>query len=85
MHVEGEIGKDQIRIVLVCMKTGTDNETKDHNNKIIEEIGQIFKKREIQQKATIVLGDFNGHLGYLGNQEENMNGNIIKKCYRRKI
>ena len=54
-HVEGEIGKDQIRIVLVYMKTGNDNETKDHNKKIIEEIGHILGNREIQIKATIVL------------------------------
>ena len=61
------------------MKTGNDNETKEHNKKIIEEIGQIVEEKEIQQKATIVLGDFNGHLGYLGNQEENMNGKLINK------
>ena len=79
LHVEGEIGKEQIRIVLVYMKTGNDNETKEHNKKIIEEIGQIVEEKEIQQKATIVLGDFNGHLGYLGNQEENMNGKLINK------
>ena len=66
LHVEGEIGKEQIRIVslLVYMKTGNDNETKEHNKKIIEEIGQLVEEREIQQKATIVLGDSNGHLGY---------------------
>ena len=79
MHVEGEIGKEKIRIVLVYMKTGNDNETKEHKKKIIEEIGQIVEEKEIQQKATIVLGDFNGHLGYLGNQEENMNGKLINK------
>ena len=54
LHVEGEIGKEQIRIVLVYMKTGNDNETKEHNKKIIEEIGQIVEEKEIQQKATIV-------------------------------
>ena len=53
----------QIRIVLVYMKTGNNNETKEYNKKIIKEIGQILEGREIQQKATIVLGDFNGHLG----------------------
>ena len=51
-------------IVLVYMKTGNDNETKEHNKKIIEEIGQILEEREIQQKATIVLGDFNGHMEF---------------------
>ena len=66
LHLEGEIGKEQIRIVLVYMKTGNDNETKEHNKKMIEEIGQIVEEKEIQQKTTIVLGDFNGHLGYLG-------------------
>ena len=35
------------------MKTGKDNDTKDHNKKIIEEIGQTLNKREIQQKATM--------------------------------
>ena len=61
------------------MKTRNNNETKEHNKKIIEEIGQILEQREIQQKATIVLGDFNGHVGYLGNQEEKMNGKLINK------
>ena len=69
LHVEGEIEKGQIRIVLVYMKSGNDNETKEHNKKIIEEIGQILKEREIKQKITIVLGDFNGHLGYLGKKK----------------
>ena len=50
LHVEGEIGKEQIRIVLVNMKTGNDNETKDHNKKIIEEIGQILVERENNKK-----------------------------------
>ena len=50
-----------------------------HNKKIIKEIGQIVEEREIQQKATIVLGDFTGDLGYLGNQEKNMNGKLINK------
>ena len=87
LHVEGEIGKEKIRIVLVYMKTGNDNETKEHehNKKIIEEIGQIVEKKEIQQKATIVLGDFNGHLGYLGNQEENMNGKLINKMIQEEV
>ena len=44
------------------MKTGNDKETKEHNKKIIE-VRQIVEEKEIQQKATIVLGDFNGHLG----------------------
>ena len=35
------------------MKTGNNNETKDHNKKIIEEIRQTLNKREIQQKATM--------------------------------
>ena len=61
------------------MKTGNDHETKYHNKKMREEIGQMLEEREIQQKAIIVLGDFNGHLGYLGNQEENMNGKLINK------
>ena len=65
LQVEGEIRKEQIRIVFLYMKTGNDNETKDHNKKIIEEIGQILEEREIQLKATIILGYFNGHLGYL--------------------
>ena len=60
------------------MKTGNDNGTKEHNKKIIEEIEQIFEEREIKQKATIVLEDFNGHLGYLGNQEENITITINK-------
>ena len=46
LHVEGEIGKEQIRIVLVYMKTGNDNETKEHNKKIMDEIGQINTRRE---------------------------------------
>ena len=85
LHVEGEIGKELIRIVLVHMKTRNDNETKEHNEKIIEEIGQILEEREIQQKATIVLGDFNGHLGYLGNQEGNMNGKLTNKMIQEDL
>ena len=67
VHAEGKIGKHQIRIVLVYMKRRNYNEAKIYNEKIMDKIGEILEEKEIQQIATILLGDLNGHLGGLGN------------------
>ena len=52
LHIEGEIGKQHIRILIymhIYTKKGSDNETKTHYKKIAEKIRQMPKENEIQQ------------------------------------
>ena len=63
LHVEGEIGKEQIRIVLVYMKTGNDNSRREGNT-----TKSNNSTRRLQWSP-----------GVPRKQEENMNGKLINK------
>lgn len=45
------------------------------NEKIKEQLTSILDKT--RNTPTILLGDFNGHLGFIGEQNVNKNGNIV--------
>ena len=65
LHVGGEVGVNRFEIVLVYMRTGNDADTKKYNEAIIEEIGKIKADSEDLYRGFILIGDLNGHLGYL--------------------
>ena len=49
----------------------------DRNKKIMEEIEVVIKKYE--DEKFVLMGDFNAHLGYIGNQPLNRNErNVLK-------
>ena len=77
LHVGGMVGEARVELVLVYMKTGNDATTREFNEQITREIQRIIGKYQSGEIGLIVLGDLNGHLGYLGYQEENSNGRII--------
>ena len=76
---EGNIGNFEIMIIITYFRTGNTIEIEDYNKKLRCEIEFHVKKGEAKESNIIILGDFNGHLGYLGYQEENRNGKIINE------
>ena len=81
MQVKGKIGKRNIVIWLVYLATGNDLATKEENNCLMREIEETMEKESGESR--MILGDFNGHLGYLGHQEENQNGKVINDFLER--
>ena len=70
--VRGSIVNKQVRIILVYMSVETKSEDKERNEKIKREIDE--KLEENQDTAIMLLGDFNGHVGFLGRQKVDRNG-----------
>ena len=60
----------------IASRIGYCTEVMEQNSKLRKEIENHAKVAENKECNLMVLGDFNGHLGYLGNQEENNNGKI---------
>ena len=76
LEVEGMIGDLEVKILLCYFKTATGGEINNNNNRLKDYI--VGRIEEIAQDVgIIVLGDFNGHLGYLGDQIENKIGKIV--------
>ena len=82
LEVEGRIGELEVRVILNYFRTGSGEEVNINNNRVkdfivgrIEELGQNI--------GIIVLGDFNGHLGYLGDQMENSTGKLVNEMLEK--
>ena len=75
LDVEGRVGKEDIRLILVYMAAGSTAQAKVRNDKIREEIEQKIINNT--KENLMVLGDMNGHIGILGEQEEDRNGRMI--------
>lgn len=71
LHVKGEIVNKQIHIILVYFSVND----KERNKNLREEIEKHIE--ELKDNLLIVMGDFNGHVGFLGKQEINKNGELI--------
>ncbi len=71
LYVRGNIGNTSIAIILVYMSV----QDKERNENMETEIRKIIEK--LEDENVILLGDFNGHVGYIGDQELNNNGNIV--------
>ena len=71
VYVEGEIGGIKLFIFLVYFSVN-DNERNDQLRKEIE-----THLNKIWDEAVLVLGDFNGHVGFMGYQKLNKNGQIV--------
>ena len=66
-----------LELIITYWRTGNEIEVANYNEVIAREMGEIIRRAENEEKKLMVLGDFNGHLGYIGYQEENRNGKII--------
>ena len=72
MHASCKIDCEQFQIILVYMSV--DNTLQ--NKTIMKEIESII---EDTHESYMVLGDFNGHLGFLGPHPMNKNGELLYK------
>ena len=70
-------------LILTYFRTGNCKEVMEYNSKLRKEIENHAKVAENKECNLMILGDFNGHLGYLGNQEENNNGKITNEMLQK--
>ena len=76
MFVQGSIYGKKVNIIVVYFSTGIEKvENKERNIRIRKEAEKILNS--IGDECTIVLGDFNGHVGFKGPQKLDKNGKII--------
>ena len=71
--VEGKIYNLSIKIILVYLSVNDFS----LNKNIIEEINKNINKELDIQQDLLILGDFNGHVGFLGPQKINKNGELL--------
>ena len=79
LHMEGKIGDLRVVMVVVYLRTGNEGEVGQYNELILGELGEIVEEAERVKRNLILLGDFNGHLGFLGHQNENRNAKLINE------
>ena len=79
MMVRVKEGGEEWKVAVVYLGTGGGGETLEKNKIILREIGIEVRKAEREEETVFVVGDFNGHLGYIGYQEENENGKLINE------
>lgn len=73
--VKGNINNKNIVIMLVYFTAGNKRDDNDRNKVIREKCEKII--REAKDSAFMVLGDFNGHIGFLGYQKIDKKGEMI--------
>ncbi|MEL6646065.1 MAG: endonuclease/exonuclease/phosphatase family protein, partial [Pseudomonadota bacterium] len=81
LEVFGKIKSTVLRVIIIYMDCGNNQEAKVRNRRIAEELENKLESR--REEPTIIVGDFNAHLGYLGYQEENENGKRINELINR--
>ena len=70
LNAKLNLGKVSIYIMLVYM----DVKDKERNKSIYEKLNMGMEGAMNSELPVMVMGDFNGHAGFLGNQELNYNG-----------
>ncbi len=76
LHAEGKMGEMRMTMLLVYLRTVNEVEVGAGNRRILREVEEKIRRRKADI-GVLVLGDFNGHLGYLGHQKENRNGKLV--------
>ena len=61
----------EIQIILIYMSTNDKTRNKD----IRQKTESIIKKE--QENPLLILGDFNGHIGFIGSQQCDENGKMV--------
>ena len=79
LQMKGNFGNETINLTVVYLKTGNGREELEQNREILGRMKERAEEAEAREECYIAVGDFNGHLGYLGYQEENENGKSINR------
>ena len=72
LFIEVEIRNITLKILLVYM----DVTNEERNVKIRRELNEILEQ-SLEEDNLIILGDFNGHVGFIGPQDINRNGKYV--------
>ena len=75
LDVQGTIAHKEVRIILIYMSVENQPQDIDRNKGLQREIEHKIENTD--DRALMILGDFNGHVGFLGNQREDRNGKFI--------
>ena len=78
LFIDTEIGNKKVKVILVYM----DVVSEERNIKIRKELDDILENCTDEDNI-VVLGDFNGHLGFIGPQEINRNGRYVLEIMER--
>ena len=78
LAIRGTIKGKKMMIVLIYMATGNTQTSRERNVKIDENLRKLIDENK-EENGIILLGDFNGHLGHNGRQQEDDNGKRIKR------
>ena len=79
LEMKGNFGREMVNLTVVYLRTGSGREELEQNREILERMKEKAWEAEERGEGYIAVGDFNGHLGYLGYQEENENGKNVNK------
>ena len=74
--VKGTIKKYKTTIILVYLSVVKGEEEKKANEDMKKEVRRHIENCE-DEELIFLLGDFNGHIGILGNQQLNYNGKLV--------
>lgn len=75
LDVQGDIETKKVRIILVYMSVENQPQDIERNKKIQSELENKIENTE--DRALMILGDFNGHTNFLGEQREDRNGKFV--------
>ena len=78
LAIKGKLKGKIVTIILVYMATGSTQESRQRNTKIHDKINKIIDENQ-ERSGIVLMGDFNGHLGLLGSQQEDENGRRVKQ------
>ena len=73
--LRGKFKNQNTTIILVYLSVVKGEEERKNNQQIQREIKKYINKYE--DDIWILLGDFNGHIGIIGEQPQNLNGKIV--------
>ena len=79
LEMTGKFGREKVNLTVVYLKTGNGREELEQNREILGEMRDRVREADEKGESYIAVGDSNGHLGYLGYQDENENGKSINK------
>ena len=77
LSVRIKILQMEVRMLIVYFAAGNKKEDKERNKQIKQKCENILEN--INEDPLIILGDFNGHVGFLGHQRLDTEGETILK------
>ena len=77
LELRVKIKNEDMNIAVVYMGTGRERRVLEQNKAMMNHLAKKIEEAERNNERYIITGDFNGHLGFVGYQEENENGRAV--------